>query len=737
VSSKVYIDGEQIPDDRIREIFRRPPDLPSSFERSALIVGSRGAGKTTLFRFLKVSHEGTPIHLALAGELATFAQDAALGPLGVASSDLQAQVAKKANSILAVSLAARFLRRRLKINRDLLQDCLPKAHFNTPRRPTHEWCRNTLDHIASLDLHHFSYAHVPRTLARFVASAAEQATSKGTPLLLLLDRADMVVPAALRPVAELMDQSIHYIALVAMRPGHAATIFSSEELGPVAGDHFAVIHMGSEAYSPDWQQFLDDAVSAQLGGLSLAALSDEIKQHIFALSRDSLRTALELLLASRDAAAANLEKALSRALRDLRENQIVASQRVLQGTHPDYRRLIGHVRKIAADSRGHITGPVQVRIEQRAVAGLWEENSRVDDFINSALRSRAACMPNGKPWAPGIRIREIEIPPIALWSEGDPHWSGGASTSLIDLPEGELFAAGGPRERRHSIFVAYRMAFDKSTTFRRQIEDILKRQPLGHKIDIVDGRVRTGEDWAPTIRRRIERSRLVVGDLTGLRNDVLFELGFAYGLRKRVIPVTESAEARNRVPHWLLAKQIGLYETEAQLVGVVSHLLAFLTDRYAARPVSSPDPTLGLAVWLDFEHSLAPARDQFAATCEREGFFVEIAGPGQAGEELVHQGTRAHLLVAPLTGRESDAMVHFICGAIVARPQVGYGSTLRRRIALLCPNGNVRGYAADSLLRCTQTVLTPDPHAVHSVVLEEAATYRRLLQSNDVPQSAP
>lgn len=47
--ARVVIDGKQTPDDRIRGLFRWPPDLAPECGRSALVIGSRGVGKTTLF----------------------------------------------------------------------------------------------------------------------------------------------------------------------------------------------------------------------------------------------------------------------------------------------------------------------------------------------------------------------------------------------------------------------------------------------------------------------------------------------------------------------------------------------------------------------------------------------------------------------------------------------------------------------------------------------------------------
>ena len=78
-----WIEGEKIPDERVREIFRQPPGVPSLFFRSSLVIGSRGVGKTTLFRYLKEIHHGVAVHISLATEFASLTKQTALGPLSL------------------------------------------------------------------------------------------------------------------------------------------------------------------------------------------------------------------------------------------------------------------------------------------------------------------------------------------------------------------------------------------------------------------------------------------------------------------------------------------------------------------------------------------------------------------------------------------------------------------------------------------------------------------------------
>jgi hypothetical protein len=724
----VYLDGEHIPDDKIRAIFQWPPDVPRSFDRSSLLIGSRGVGKSTLFRYLKVTHHGVAIHSALAADLASFGKEAALGPFGTGYSDaVQRLVANKATSLLALSLSERFLGKGLRVTVDALADCLPSGKLSIPPRPTQEWCREARLACGPLALRDFESISSSRPLARLVSLVGERATFSGRSLLVLLDRADMVVPAALIPVIELLDQSAHYVALVAIRPGHGSSAFLAEEFGAVPGDHFGVVHFGRSPYEPAWQEFLSEALEAQLGKLSRTFVSKELAEHALVLARDSLRTALELFSACRSSPLKAAD-GMAEAIEMVRENNLVAAQRALQKYHPDYRRLVAEVRRELLGENHGATGPVHIEVLESKSAGLWERNTRVDGFIDAALRARALSMPSGQVWVPGARIREVEVPPILLWHKGDTYRSPRQAAILsVRRSEGALFESGGGRgQQNFSVFIAYRMDFEKSRAFRKDLGNILISMPSPPRVSAVDGHVRDGEDWAPVIRTRIRDSRLVVGDITGLRNDVIFEMGFGFGSRKPMIPVVEKQVDREGVPDWLKAKQIGSFSSPEQLASVATSVLAHLSDPYISKPRRVREPLPGLAVWLDFSDDLATARDAFVASCGREGLAAEVLKADLPDEVIIDQAVRAALLVAVVTGDQRDALVHFVAGGILARPTAGYSrKTMDRLILITSPvAGSARGLTADGLLRCAANVRTIEPQLLQSAISEYGKRHR-------------
>ena len=113
------------------------------------------------------------------------------------------------------------------------------------------------------------------------------------PLLLLLDKGDMVLAPSLVPAMELLDQSRDFTALLAMRPGHASQLLANAGSGGVAGDHYHVVHLGVSPRSVEWSTFMMEAIRAQLGN-RVHEVSFDSRAWMTAISRDSLKTALEL-----------------------------------------------------------------------------------------------------------------------------------------------------------------------------------------------------------------------------------------------------------------------------------------------------------------------------------------------------------------------------------------------------------------------------------------------------------
>jgi hypothetical protein len=723
----VWVEGEKIPDDRVRDIFRQPPGVPTRFYRSALIIGSRGVGKTTLFRYQKEVHQGIAIHISLPTEFPSLTKETAIGPLTLeCPPGIEELLIGKAISLLAVSISERLAKKDVVIPDEALLQCMP-SDCVTQRNGISmlEWLARTKRCVAATRLERFAGVGDSSPLSNLLGALSDACEEVRGPLLLLLDRADMVPAPSLVPVLELLDQSNRYIALVAMRPGHAGQAIARVADSVVAGDHYAVEHLGTYPRSHEWSEFASEAVRAQIGD-RFGRMPKELKQWILAISRDSLRTALELFARYLSVGATQGRDELVQALEDLRENQMAAAQRTLQRYHPDFRRLVTELRTAALEETGltAIDRPLQLSIQTQA--GLFSGMSRIDRFVDIGLRSGALCLPDGKRWVPGVRPGELEIPPILLWQKGDPFTPYSQKPLIVKKPEHEVLRRFAGVPKPPSVFVAYRIKNAESRKFRTQLEEAIHLHPELGQLRVVDGDVPAGSSWAEVIRGRIRQAKAVVGDLTGMRPDILFEAGFAYGLQRIVIPAVARPEDRAALPHWLGATQFGHYSDRLGLQGLVASVATHLSDPEFAKIPRAPLPIPALALWVRVLRWNQHAQEQFSTVAQREGLKAEVLGDEAPEETIMRRAASASLLIVSLDGTDADALMHFVCGAVVARPKAGSGTLQRRILILEEPSAALNGsLAGDSLTRCHDTVRRVSLNDVRQEVVGFAGSYTR------------
>ncbi|MCI0604589.1 nucleoside 2-deoxyribosyltransferase [bacterium] len=693
-----WVEGEKIPDERVQDIFQPPPEIPTKFYRSALVIGSRGAGKTTLLRYQKHVHDGIAAHISLATEFASITKQTGLGALAFdIPTAIEPLIIGKATALLALSITDRLLKKNVIPSSEALAGCLPQQ-FRPKTVVGAEWIAAARFDVAKAPLEVFEGISELGALPAYVSELGEQSEKVKGALLLLLDRADMVLAPSLMPVLELLDQSNRYIALVAMRPGHTVAVADSV----VAGDHYAIVHLGVFPRSQEWIKFVEAAVQAQCKNFS--TLPENIKSLILTISRDSLKTSLELTARYLSVPVQQRNDELKSSLDDLRENQLVASQKSLQKYHPNFRQMINELREEALKRYGRITGPVMISIKQRPPEGLFDTHNPLSRFIEMALRSGALCMPESHRWVPGLRPTELEIPPILLWHRQSSFWDHASLESIhLTRKENEVLQQTlGPR-KPPTLFVAYRMTFEESKRFRREFEESVRSRPDLSSVKVVDGKVPAGALWAKVIRERISASKVVVGDVTGTRPDVLFELGFAYGLGKHIIPVVSGPADLSTLPEWLGATQVGHYRDQIGLMGLMSSIATHLSDPEFTRLPRQPHPIPALSVWLRELNWNKHAQDQFVNLAKKEGLKYEVISDSNITS--IRRASSASLLIVSLDGTEPDALMHYICGAVCAKPKAGYGRLLARMILILEEPGYPKNsLVADSLRHCHDTV---------------------------------
>ncbi len=279
--------------------------------------------------------------------------------------------------------------------------------------------------------------------------------------------------------------------------------------------------------------------------------------------------------------------------------------------------------------------------------------------------------------------------------------------SEVTLTPSEVLASGGGYAQP-SIFVAYRMNESRSRAFRASFGDLAASHPFLRKFRIVDGHVSVGGYWAREIRDKIRKSSLVVADVTGPSKEVLFEAGFAYGLRKPILPVVADPANRDDVPRWLTPIQIGTYESSQALRQVLTSAVTHATRDDIAKPPKPPDAVPGMAVWIPIRTWANTAFDQFRVSAAQGSLKVVAldipSDLADADGDVIQNAACANFLFGCLEGTSSDSLIHFVCGAIMAKPTASISkSKMDRRIVLLTiPGEKADDLVADSARKCAE-----------------------------------
>ena len=130
-----------------------------------------------------------------------------------------------------------------------------------------------------------------------------------------------------------------------MRPGHSGVALESLIKTEAPGDLYKLLHLGTSPRSPSWQQFITEAVVAQVPDFE--SFSSDLRNAILLLARDSVRWGLEL--AAGCERQGDKEKLLQAAADDLRDNLLAAAQNTLSGLGVDIRALVNDTLKQAEE----------------------------------------------------------------------------------------------------------------------------------------------------------------------------------------------------------------------------------------------------------------------------------------------------------------------------------------------------------------------------------------------------
>jgi len=584
--------------------------------------------------------------------------------------------------------------------------CLPEKSRRNIQQLDARCINEARDSVNRAALGDFEMIGAANPLISFVSEAGECNRRVHGPLLLLFDRADVVPPPSLPPVFRLLDQAGSHIVLLATRPGIGGEPLARISQEVVPGDHYDILSLGLYPRAPDWTNFVQLALEAQFGS-QLAIVPEEIRNCIMVYARDSTKVAVDLMSHCLADSANRSVTGFIKLLQEFREDYLTAAQATLRTYVDNFGQSIRRIYNRMQKEHKPVTPGVLVTFRQRVQPPLFQILTTFDLFVDAALRSWALCMPDGQRWIPGSRPAQVEIPPLFMWPKDDKPWTSYCPPTSISISVGDLTGHGGPPSPP-TIFIAYRMTFERSQQFRQDLEARMRSHPMLSNATFFDGNVPYGAKWPLTIRERISKAHVMVADVQGMRPDILFEIGFAYGLGKALILAFEGHPNAGDIPVWLKGRQIGHYGDGGGLDGIVAGVVTHLSDPEFNRPTRPPQPVPSLVVWLRVLDWNKLFLDQLKTAANREGLDPEVYTDDQlTSENIIRRAASASLLVLSLDGTSMDDLTHYVAGAIVSKPLAGRGSaSLPRRVIVL--ETKPRTFAALSLQKCEDDKDTVD-----------------------------
>lgn len=245
------------------------------------------------------------------------------------------------------------------------------------------------------------------------------------------------------------------------------------------------------------------------------------------------------------------------------------------------------------------------------------------------------------------------------------------------------FASGGSAPTKSGVFIAYRFSDDASETFRDDLGRELQAAQPG--LEVLDGRVPGGVDWAEEIRERLKSCRVFVADIRSYSREIMFEMGFAARLDLSLMTVLVQGAGADP-PGWLRRLQYRRWPEER--LAVINEAAALAVARGGTNPYLVGRSAAGGCVTVNLDDNRRELVDSQCSNMNVVHIQIEANGEEPSrGRETFRDVSRAGLVIGQLAGTRADSYIHFLCGEVAAAPKVwGTGGSLRR-ILLTPPMG--------------------------------------------------
>jgi len=265
--------------------------------------------------------------------------------------------------------------------------------------------------------------------------------------------------------------------------------------------------------------------------------------------------------------------------------------------------------------------------------------------------------------------------------------------SVLPITISDLLGGFRPPPQPPVFFAAYDFNDPIGERFVADLRSAVAHSQRDAPIQILDGRVAAGKNWASEVRDRITRSKALLADLTLNSLEVYFECGLAWGLGRNFHPLVAEGDRRGLLPQWLLGLQVGEYGSPAGFNSVVS-LLRELADSRVPRARNRCESAVpGKISILTRDSALLLAQaSHVQSACAKFGmpsFDSALLDLTRTAVEVPPSVADSSLLIVNIEGDYSDAdrFAAFCVGAILSHPSSGvHTRKLLKRVLVLLPD---------------------------------------------------
>lgn len=583
----VWLAAENYHLSEVHQRFRLHPEGLPRITRNCLLIGQLGVGKTMVLKKLCYDFRDAPnkfpIYIPLNSWIRKILSETTY-PWHTQQSPLEKDLVSCMTIVLSLALIDGALRYG---GYQFVQDTvalypsfpLNKSDFSQWMKSQIAMVRPVLESGSRLTTPYTSFP----TLFNVADTIGQSGKAMNKTVVFLIDQLDKIPLSYFEVIKSLLHRGNH-IAIIATRPCPCAPEPSILPPTMVIGNDYDIHWLGQNPRTPKWRNFILKILENSPFDKEVIEIAAANIKPLTSLAGPSVRTVIKICIGIESGLQERLskDKAWGKAVRLFVDEEKTMAMEVMGAwcERPD--RILGHITNSAMSvrqKRGKGPGPVVARIRNIEDLFLSEQ---AEKFLRTCVRE-AIFIPL-RPALEAIQDR-YEVNPLLI----TPGEEASFSTFDDEICEFDIVSKdlkqwihdkprGGGRTVKN-VFVPLWMSDPEESG---ALARLLRERALG-RFNVLTGEdIHNSEQWSPEIRKFIERSDVVVCDLSVPRRDIYVEWGWAVGKHKQVLLGCKAPRYEKKIPEWAIERTIHIFGNGSDTDAFVSKLLHML-DRFPNR----------------------------------------------------------------------------------------------------------------------------------------------------------